>query len=154
MLQALLAERFKLRASPAAREMRVYALLLSKGGPGPTHYQVTSETDTSNSAGFQKVDASFAGHTSGRAMAFPGTTMELFARSLTELRGAQSGSSLLGRPVVDRTGLQGLFNFRLAWNGDDDFMPALRDELGLRLESQRAKMAILVIEHIERPSAN
>ena len=80
--------------------------------------------------------------------------MELFARSLSELRGAQPGSSLPGRPVVDKTGLQGLFNFRLVWNDDDDFMPALQDELGLRLESQKAPMDILVISRIEKPSAN
>ena len=153
MLQALLAESFKLVASHGTKEMRVYGLTVAKGGPGPTRYQVKAGADSSGPAGFQKADAMLAGHTGGRATSFTGTTMELFARSLSELRGAQPGSSLLGRPVLDRTGLQGLFNFRLAWNDDDDFMRALREELGLRLESQKAVMDILVIGHIERPSA-
>jgi uncharacterized protein (TIGR03435 family) len=56
--------------------------------------------------------------------------------------------------VVDRTGLQGLFNFRLAWNDDDDFMAALQDELGLRLESQQADMDLLTIDRIAKPTAN
>ena len=154
MLQTLLAERFKFVASHASKEMQVYALMLRKGGPGPTRYQAKAGTNSPGPQGFQKADAAFAGHTGGRASAFTGTTMELFARSLSELRGALPGSSLLGRPVVDRTGLQGLFNFRLAWNDDDDFMPALQDELGLRLESQKAPMDILVIRQIEKPSAN
>jgi len=154
MLQTLLTERFKFVASHGTKEMQVYALMVRKGGPGPTRYQAKEGADSPGPAGFQKADAEFARHTGGRASAFTGTTMELFARSLSELRGAQPGSPLLGRPVVDKTGLQGLFNFRLAWNDDDDFMPALQDELGLRLESQKAPMDILVISQIEKPSAN
>ena len=154
MLQTLLTERFKFVATHGTKEMQVYALMVRKGGPGPTRYQAKEGADSPGPAGFQKADAEFAHHTGGRASAFTGTTMELFAHSLSELRGAQPGSPLLGRPVLDKTGLQGLFNLRLAWNDDDDFMPALQDELGLRLESQKAAMDLLVISHIERPSAN
>jgi uncharacterized protein (TIGR03435 family) len=80
--------------------------------------------------------------------------MESFARSLSLLTGAQHGSSLLGRPVLDKTGLQGQYSFQLAWNEDDDFMTALQDELGLRLESQTAEVMTLVISNIEKPSAD
>ena len=154
MLQTLLAERFKLVASRGTRDMRVYALTVRKGGPGPTRYRVKTEAEAPASSGFQKADAALSSHTGGRAAAFMGTTMEVFARSLSELRGAQPGSSLLGRPVVDKTGLQGLFNLRLTWNDDDDFMTALQDELGLKLESQQAPMDILTIDRVERPTAN
>lgn len=153
MLQTLLTERFNFVASHGSKEMQVYALMVKKGGPGPTRYQAKAGADSPGSEGFQKTDAALEGHTGGRATPFTGT-MELFARSLSELGGAQPGSSLLGRPVVDRTGLQGLFTFRLAWNDDGDFAPALQDELGLRLESQKAPMDILVISQIEKPSAN
>jgi uncharacterized protein (TIGR03435 family) len=154
MLQTLLSDRFRLVAGHGAKEMRIYALTVRKGGPGPTRYQVKPDAESPGPSGFQKADASFAGHTGGRATAFMGTTMELFARSLSELRGAQPGAPLLARPVVDRTGLPELFNFRLAWNDDDDFIPALQDELGLGLESQQAEMATLTIDRIEKPSAN
>ena len=67
---------------------------------------------------------------------------------------ASPGSLLLDRPVLDGTGLQGLFSFTLAWNDDNDLMVALQDELGLRLESQKAELDTLVIVHIEKPSEN
>jgi uncharacterized protein (TIGR03435 family) len=60
----------------------------------------------------------------------------------------------MGRPVLNKTNLQEQFYVRLMWSGDDDFMGALQDELGLRLESQKAVMDVLVIDHVERPSEN
>jgi uncharacterized protein (TIGR03435 family) len=105
MLQTLLAERFEFVASHGAKEMQVYALVVRKGGPGPKRYQAKAGADSPGPEGFQRADAEFARHTGGRASAFAVTTMELFARSLSELRGAQPGSPLLGRPVVDKTGL-------------------------------------------------
>lgn len=154
MLQELLSDRFKLVASHGTRRMRIYALTVRRNGSGPVRYQVNAEAENPGPSGFQKADAAVEGHTGGRFAAFPGTTMELFARSLSKLRGAQPASSLLGRPVLDRTGLQGLFNLQLAWNDDDDFMTALQDELGLRLESEQAEVDVLTIERIEKPSAN
>jgi uncharacterized protein (TIGR03435 family) len=77
------------------------------------------------------------------------------------------------RPVVDRTGLSGRFDIALDW-APDEFQPpdiglnsaagadasfpnlytALRDQLGWKLESRKAPVEILVIDHIERPSEN
>jgi uncharacterized protein (TIGR03435 family) len=80
-------------------------------------------------------------------------------------------AGLVGRPGVDRTGLAGLFDFDMDFTlsftnatapttttGPDDsgvsLFVALEEQLGLRLESQRAPVDVLVIERIERPSAN
>lgn len=86
----------------------------------------------------------------------------------------------LGRPVLDKTGLQGNFDFKLEWTPDEgqrgiglgepdrtaaDTAPpvdssgpsvftALQEQLGLKLESQRGPAEILVIDHIEKPSEN
>jgi len=89
-------------------------------------------------------------------------------------------SRQLGRIVIDKTGLGGKYEFTLKWTPDErqgqmfkgagdggaprDTAPppeagpsiftALQDQLGLKLESQKAPVDVLVIEHIERPSAN
>lgn len=81
----------------------------------------------------------------------------------------------LGRPVVDQTGLKGLFDFTLEWdprvssganpgaNPSDDgpdsavrpsLGTALREQLGLRLESKRGPIQVYAVEKIERPSEN
>ena len=64
------------------------------------------------------------------------------------------------RPVIDRTGLTGGFEWTLEWAPDDSpaanadrpsLMTALVEQLGLKLESARGPMEILVIDHVERP---
>ena len=82
-----------------------------------------------------------------------GIRMDLLARNL----GNQAG-----RPVFDRNGVDGLFDLTLKYvRGQDTtnpdgatFITALREQLGLRLETGRAPLQTLVIEHIERPSEN
>jgi len=77
----------------------------------------------------------------------------------------------LGRPVVDRTGLTGTFDFTMEWKpeisvpvppGADSqpdpsgpsFQEAMKEQLGLKLESQSSPIQILVIDHVEHPSGN
>jgi uncharacterized protein (TIGR03435 family) len=77
----------------------------------------------------------------------------------------------LDRPVLDRTGLGGSYDFTLDWTPDDmtidangtsmrtdatgqSFVGALKEQLGLKLESTTGPVDTLVIEHIEQPSAN
>lgn len=81
----------------------------------------------------------------------------------------------MDRPAIDATGLKGLYNFRLAWADDNRPNPnppssgasgasdpadapsiftALQERLGLKLESRKAPVDVLVIDHIEKPSAN
>jgi uncharacterized protein (TIGR03435 family) len=82
------------------------------------------------------------------------TTMELLARHLSVLD--------LGRPVIDGTGLSGRFDFTIEWTPDAALpdapaptsVQALRDQLGLKLEATRAPLQILIVDRIERPSAN
>jgi uncharacterized protein (TIGR03435 family) len=67
------------------------------------------------------------------------------------------GLPSVGRPVVDRTGYKGSYEFRLDFsNGDGDDRPeisrALQNQLGLRLEPGRATVEIIVIDHLERPA--
>jgi uncharacterized protein (TIGR03435 family) len=82
---------------------------------------------------------------------------------------------VLDRPVVDRTALTGRFDFNLTWTPDDSqfremgvrvpapsndpnappgLFTAIQEQLGLRLESTKAPVDVLVIDRVERPSEN
>ena len=71
-------------------------------------------------------------------------------------------SSVMGRKVIDMTGFIGRFDLDLEFSNDsapaDDPAPSiitvLRDELGLKLDSSRGPVEVLVIDYIERPSDN
>ena len=73
------------------------------------------------------------------------------------------------RPVLDRTGLTGTFDFSLEWSLESDlaespgsrpedtgptFLQALQEQLGLRLKSTKGPVDVLVIDHVEHPTEN
>jgi uncharacterized protein (TIGR03435 family) len=92
------------------------------------------------------------------------TTMALLAESLGRMGGG-------GRPVVDRTGITGMIDYRLEWTPESNspgipgaevqpdpdpvtFVEAVREQLGLKLQATKGPLRILVIDRIERPSEN
>jgi uncharacterized protein (TIGR03435 family) len=72
----------------------------------------------------------------------------------------------LGRPIIDATGLEGTFDFLIEYAPEPEsatatveqdglgFEEALRDQLGLKMQSQKASMDVMVVDHIEQPSPN
>jgi len=95
-------------------------------------------------------------HYGGRAV-----PISLFATSVPTM----TGLAAMPRPVVDQTGLSGLYDFTLSWmhdsSGDEatadntaNFRYALKTQLGLELKSAHASIRFLVIDHVERPSEN
>jgi uncharacterized protein (TIGR03435 family) len=72
--------------------------------------------------------------------------------ALAELASLLNGS--LDRPVIDRTGIEGRFDFRLQWTPDGSDIFGARSEPGLQLKAQKAPVQVLVIDHVEQPSAN
>jgi uncharacterized protein (TIGR03435 family) len=77
----------------------------------------------------------------------------------------QLSGSGTDRPVLDKTGLTGTYDYTLKWTPERDGVPppdsngvtlpiAVQEQLGLKLESQKAPIEILVIDHAEKPSAN
>jgi uncharacterized protein (TIGR03435 family) len=92
-----------------------------------------------------------------------GQVVGIEARRMSTADLAQQLSRQLGSAVVDKTGLQGSFDFNLHWtasaNGDSNqadnpLFTALQQQLGLKLEPQTAPMEVLVIDHIEKPQEN
>jgi uncharacterized protein (TIGR03435 family) len=90
-------------------------------------------------------------------------TMKMLADSMP----FQTGLATLERPLLDQTGLSGGFDFSIAWTPPEDmgqpgdvgsfgapFREALRKQLGLKLDPQKGPVKVLVIDHVEQPTAN
>lgn len=137
MMQALLAERFKLITHREQREMSYYALVPAKNGP-----KIQPVKD---------IPDSFRGITYGgridSILTMPGLAY-LLSRFETE------------RPVIDSTGLRGMYQVKLEWtlrqleNADaapgPSLFTALTEQMGLRLEARKGSVDILVVDNAEK----
>ena len=140
IFKTLLADRFNLNVHQTVEEKTVYALVVAKNGPklkesAPDARSIMRMTGTNYAE-----------------MTVSKWTIEQLARQL---------SSQTESPVLDKTGLAGSYDFKLAWTGESNENPAypplltaLQEQLGLKLESQKAPVEILVIDRIEKPSEN
>jgi uncharacterized protein (TIGR03435 family) len=141
MMRALLADRCQLRVHRETRETPEYDLVIAKGGLKMKEVA----TGDGESMGPGKMSAH-------------GLTMDSLVYGF---------SGMVGRMIVDKTGLgERRFDFELKWAPDDrraadaspdagpDLFTALEEQLGLKLVSSRGPVEVLVIDHIERPSAN
>ena len=143
MLQTLLADRFKLTFHRDKRELPVYAIAVVKSGPR----LIETEGDPS---GLPSLFFREPGVLPGRNA------------TIADLASVMQ-ADVLDRPVLDRTGLQGRYDFLLKWASDGaragnspapDLFTAFRDQLGLTLESTKAPVEIFVIDRAEKPSEN
>lgn len=170
MLQRMLAERFEMTAHWESREMPVYLLTrLRPDGPLAAGMTRTTDEECAASRGMP-----MAPPAPGRPAQPPPCGSIQFAPGVLIARGApmewlaQTFVSVpvvsgIDRPVLDRTGLTGNFGFTIkfapaqATNPDPDrpsLFTALEEQLGLKLESTRAPVEVLVIDRIEKPAAN
>jgi uncharacterized protein (TIGR03435 family) len=147
MIQTMLAERFQVRLHRETRELLVYRLVTAKGG----------------------IKMQAAGDSSG----FFRTKRGLIEGKKTKMQTlADLLASALDRLVVNQTGQEGEYDFKLQWTPDESepkvgdadtgaFDPAgpsiftaVQEQLGLRLESAKAPVEVLVIDRAEKPSEN
>ena len=167
MLRNLLADRFQLVTHREMREMSVYALVKAKadGTLGPQLRRSTVDCESEAARAFAAKRGGGAPpargadgrpivrcriSTNGGRIVGTGTTITELLRRL---------SPPLGRPVVDRTGLTGEFDLELQWAPEQtadaagpSLFTAIQEQLGLKLESQRAHLEMLVIDSIGRPT--
>jgi len=173
-MRTLLADRFGLKTHRETREMDVYALAMVRpGAPGPALTAISTEC-----AAVIKAGPSAHGRTSGPPAPTNGQPCGGIGIGTGVIRfGGFPISQLLpllgertGRIVVDRTGLAGRWQFELRFAPDqrgqstpeattpatDSEMPslftALREQLGLELESTKGAVEVLAIDHVERPT--
>jgi uncharacterized protein (TIGR03435 family) len=143
MLQAVLEERFHLKIRRETREIPVYVLVLVKGGAR------LKETPASTPMGY-----TVNGGSDGQVLNGHGIEIKQLASSL---------SGTVGRLIVDKTGLSGKYDMDLKWSSEDNpgsadsspsIFTALQEQLGLKLESTKAPVETIVVEHIDKPSDN
>jgi uncharacterized protein (TIGR03435 family) len=166
MMQSLLADRFKLQSSQQMKELPVFALVVAKSGPKLTRVDVSLEPQMQHMP-------TLSGGSRG-ALAARAVSMALFTNWLS------GRDDIGGRVVVDETGLAGSYDFTLNWTLDStraamssansasqgpgtsatqesagpSILTAIQEQLGLKLESTKAKVEALVINHVEWPSEN
>jgi len=147
MVQKLLADRFGLVLHREKKEMGVYAITVPEAG----HKMAKSLGDPN---GLPNQNGSH--DASGRVDRYTNVSMADFAFIL---------QMMLSKPVLDQTGLSGRFDFVLKWTPDDEkptdeavaspgIFTAMQEQLGLKLEAVKAPADVLVIDKVERPSAN
>jgi uncharacterized protein (TIGR03435 family) len=138
MVQALLADRFHLKLHQDTRTLPAYDLIPAKGG---------SKLQPSQSNG--KSVGTGRSHFDGQ-----GLTTAIIAEEL---------SQITGRVVVDKTDLTGRYDLKLQWTPDDapatdnsapSLFTAIQEQLGLKLESAKEAVPVLVIDHVDPPTPN
>ena len=156
MVKKLLADRFQLKFHKDSKEMSAYVLTVDKDGPKMTN------NDSKGS-----LPGLFFTSLSPVRLTVQNATM-------TDFTGLMQ-SAVLDRPVVDQTGLAGKWNFLLKWTADESqfggmgvkipppteaadapppLFTAIQEQLGLKLEAGKAQVPVLVIDKVEKPSAN
>ncbi len=171
MLQLLLAGRFNLSLHHETKQLPVYELTL---GNGSGKLQPSKrENCISYSVDSPPPPAPAPGQPRPVYCGFPRLASNGLKRTLDgagidiAALGGSLSRSQLHQPVVDKTGLSGTFDIHLEWTvdtsnaaGDSDqsdgpsIFTALREQVGLKLESTRGPVDVIVIDHIEKPSAN
>jgi uncharacterized protein (TIGR03435 family) len=146
MVQTLLKDRFGLRTHRETKEAPVFALVRVRRSPSLREVDPGSNFD-----GGVRVNGAVQQALSEKEPA-AGWSMSGLAQYL-------SGLAVVGRPVVDRTGLSGIYSFSLEFarfeqEDHASIFTALTDQLGLKLEATKAPVEVLVIDHIERPAEN
>lgn len=142
LLQALLADRFKLAIHREMREIPVYVLVVGKKGPKMT---AVNGADTGPMSSRMT-----PGHLSAPKL------------SMARLAGLLGGMPELDNLVLDETGLTGAYTFNLEWSPENgrapssgpSIFPALEEQLGLKLESVKRPVEHFVIDHAQKPSEN
>jgi uncharacterized protein (TIGR03435 family) len=167
MLQSLLEDRFQLKTHRDTREMSVYELRIAKGG---AKIKLSEDQNPSQPFSEQRGQPPRGNLRMARGD-MEGTAVQFvfFVNAL---------SQQIGRTIVDRTGLKGVYDIKLVWTpelpspapgrafgvGDEglrqpdasgpSIFTALTEQLGLQLESSKGPVEVLVIDHAEKPSEN
>jgi uncharacterized protein (TIGR03435 family) len=182
MMQSLLAERFKLQVHWETQQAPVFAMLQAnpgKLGPQMVLHQIRDDcasmappqnanqkTATAVSLSSLPIPCGEIAHlppSAPDAHRFGGRNVPL--AQLAASIPAQTGLVTAQRPIIDRTGLAGGYNFWLEWTPEDTsevdnresggtFREALKNQLGLKLVPERGAVQVLVIDHVEQPGEN
>jgi uncharacterized protein (TIGR03435 family) len=170
MLQALLADRFQLTIHRETRELQVYSLTVAKNGP-KLHEAKSGDTYANG------IKYPNGGGGPGAVMLRMGPTSQTMSAQAVPISTlVRQFVTTLRSPILDKTGLTGKYDFTLTWTPEDQMasggvpngqpaiaapdpsgatlFTALQEQLGLKLESGKGPVEMIVIDHVERPSGN
>jgi uncharacterized protein (TIGR03435 family) len=193
LLQSLLAERFNLQIHRETKELPIYELVVGKDG----HKLKKSEVQPNTEAESRPADAGRAAQASGAPRVIGGSgpagaaprggSMIRMGRGQLNAQGVpvtgiiQMLAQQLGRPVIDKTNIQGNYDFNLQWTPDEtqrgigiagmerpaadgplpadtssgpSLFTAVQEQLGLKLEASKGPVETLVIDRVEKASGN
>jgi bla regulator protein BlaR1 len=162
MLQTLLQDRFKLVLHRDTKELPVYVLTVAKNGPKlKAGTCITSDPNTPPAPGQRQSAFCGFGVVGNNNLTATSTRMDIFTDLL---------ATVLKRRVIDKTGFAGNFDVSLRWTPDQvpvgnpaapsadtggpSIFTAIQEQLGLKLESDKGPVDVLVIDNLERPSEN
>ena len=160
LLQAALAERFKLALHPETRELSTYALVVGDDGSKLQPAKpASSYPDPVKDPDGRALNTSFR-------ITLDGSQSGLEARGMSTSDIASYLARELGTVVVDKTGLAGTYDFSFNWKSDGNanlntpvsdasasaLASAIQEQLGLKLEPVKGPAQVLVIDHAERPA--
>lgn len=168
MVRPLLANRFKMVLHHELREIPVYALVVARKGKFGPNFRRDDNCDPTSTDLIQPAPGSPepAGPMACGSDGF--RPAHLWARGMTlNYLLIALGRTSIDRVVVDRTGLEGKFDWEVQWIPDDlradgggqrpegpSIFQAFDDQLGLKLEPSSGRVDVLVIDHAERPQAD
>ena len=148
MLLPVLEERLNLKYHHETRELPVYVLVLAKGGT-KLKPSVPDAVGAKGDPMRHSMLLNGIGHLESQ-----GTSIDPLVHEL---------SQILGRTVIDKTGLTGNYDYTLAWTPEDgpptdavapSLFTAIQEQLGLKLEPQKGPVDVVVIDHMDKPSVN
>lgn len=140
LLQHLLEDRFRLKVHREDRPSTIYSLVIAKNGP-----KLKASDAPKPSMGNSLQDGKMV-------LKGEGISMASLARFL---------SRQTARSVIDNTALTGSYDINLEWSSDqnpdsapESIFSAIREQLGLRIEATKGSVNVVVVESVERPSAD
>jgi len=165
MLRNLLADRFKLDVHHESREFPIYAVVIARSDRrlGPQLHPIEIDCAALLNGARPPAAADNKAACGGFRLLGPGR-LTAHAVTLTMLVSLLSNFPAVGRIVVDDTALRGSFDLDLEWTPDQisqqatgtgaSIFTAVQEQLGLKLESRRGPVDVVVIDHAEQPTAN
>jgi uncharacterized protein (TIGR03435 family) len=154
MLRAMLSDRFRLQAHFESRELTRYALMAPKIGLKFGPHFAKADRDCSSLP---------PGSPGCRAVSFGPESLTMEHTDFGQV--ARTFAAVLGRVVVDETGIKGMFDIRLdldltppegapALSLGDTIMTSLREQIGLRFEERKGPAEVLIVDRAEKPGEN
>jgi uncharacterized protein (TIGR03435 family) len=174
LMTNLLKDRFRMVSHTETREMPVYNLVLARSDKrlGPSLKETSAECRAAVEAGLAAPQPGASpppAPTASGGCPPPGLNIGLLSQGGIEMTIlTQSLTQLVGRPVIDRTGLTGRYDYTLKWMPEPGLGPpgppvdpdapniftAVQEQLGLKLESARGPVEVVVIDRLEKPTVD